>query len=50
MTASDRRARGGGVIDTLSEANGSVLAVYGGGGRGTWRCFRGVAVGLVRVW
>ncbi len=29
-TASDRRARGGGVIDTLAEANGSVLAAHGG--------------------
>ena len=26
MTASDRRARGGGVIDTLTESNGEVLA------------------------
>ncbi len=25
-TASDRRARGGGVIDTLAESNGAVLA------------------------
>ena len=36
-TASDCRARGGGVIDTLAEANKSVLAANGGGGRGTWR-------------
>ena len=28
--ASDRRARGGGVIDTLAEANGSVLAAQWG--------------------
>ena len=26
MTALDRRARGGGVIDTLAESNGAVLA------------------------
>ena len=29
-TASDRKARGGGVIDTLAEANGSVLAAQWG--------------------
>jgi hypothetical protein len=30
MTASDRRARGGGVLDTLAKANGSVLAAQWG--------------------
>ena len=29
-TASDRRARSGGVIDTLAELNGAVLALWWG--------------------
>ena len=49
MTASDRRARGDGVLDTLAKANGLVLAAQwgeAGGGRGTY----GGDVGGGGVW